>query len=104
MRSYTKRIRSGNSIQKTAALKYDAQVNSAPVVKAKGMGVIAEKIIQIARENNIPVREDPDLVELLVQLDLEQEIPPELYKVVAEILAFVYSLDRLRQATSFEKA
>jgi flagellar biosynthesis protein len=63
------------------------------VLKAKGVGTLAERIIQLAREHNIPIKEDPDLVELLVQLDLEQEIPPELYKVVAEILAFVYSLE-----------
>jgi len=91
---YTKKVKSGHSAQqKAAALKYNAQVNSAPVLKAKGVGTVAEKIIQIAREHNVPVREDPDLIELLVQLDLEQEIPPELYKIVAEILAFVYSLE-----------
>jgi flagellar biosynthesis protein len=68
------------------------------MVKAKGMGNVAEKIIQLAQEHNIPIKEDPDLVELLVQLDLDQEIPPELYKIVAEILAFVYNLDRSRQS------
>jgi len=68
------------------------------MVKAKGMGNVAEKIIQLAQEHNIPIKEDPDLVELLVQLDLDQEIPPELYKIVAEILAFVYTLDRSRQS------
>ena len=97
MRHHTRNIKSENSPQhKAAALKYNAQISSAPVVKAKGIGVVAEKIIQIARENNIPIKEDADLVELLVQLDLEQEIPPELYKIVAEILAFVYSLDKSR--------
>lgn len=68
------------------------------MVKAKGMGNVAEKIIQLAQEHNIPIKEDPDLVELLVQLDLDQEIPPELYKIVAEILAFVYNLDRSGQS------
>jgi len=97
MKHHTRRIKSGHSAQrKAAALKYDAQVNSAPIVKAKGKGTVAEKIIQIAQEHNIPIKEDLDLVELLVQLDLEQEIPPELYKIVAEILAFVYSLGRER--------
>lgn len=101
MRHHTRRIKSGRSAQqKAAALKYDAQVDSAPVVKAKGVGAVAQRIIHTARDHNIPIREDPDLVELLVQLDLEQEIPPELYKVVAEILAFVYNLDRSRQPTS----
>ena len=93
--NYRKQVRSKQpGKQKAAALKYDAQADSAPVVKAKGMGFVAEKIIQIARENNIPIKNDPDLVELLIHLDLEQEIPTELYKIVAEILAFVYSLDR----------
>ncbi len=100
MRHHTRRIKSGNTTeQKAAALKYNAQTNSAPVIKAKGVGGIAEKIIQLAQEHNIPIKEDADLVELLVQLDLEQEIPPELYKMVAEIMAFVYGLDRSRQLT-----
>lgn len=94
MRQHTKYIKSGQASRKAAVLKYDAQISSAPVVKAKGMGIMAERIIELAREHNIPIKEDPDLVELLIQLDLDQEIPPELYKVVAEILAFVYSLNR----------
>ena len=98
MKHYTRWIKSGRSKQqKAAALKYDAQINSAPVVKAKGAGTVAEKIIQIAQDHNIPIRQNPDLVEILIQLDLEQEIPPELYKIVAEILTFVYNLNRSRQ-------
>ncbi len=100
MKYHTRRVKSGRGDQqKAAALKYNAQISSAPVVKAKGVGDVAEKIIEVAREHNIPIKEDADLVELLVQLDLEQEIPPELYKIVAEILAFVYNLDRSRQQT-----
>ncbi len=65
---------------------------------AKGSGYIAEKIIQLAKEHHVPIEEDPDLVQVLSQLELEQEIPPSVYKVVAEILAFVYSVnDRHRQ-------
>ncbi len=94
MKNYTRYIQPNKKRQSAAAIKYDAQINSAPVIKAKGKGSIAEKIIQIAKENNIPIKEDPELVELLIQLDIEQEIPPELYKVVAEILAFVYRLDK----------
>jgi len=98
MKHYTRNIRPGQSAQqKAAALKYDAQLNLAPIVKAKGRGIIAENIIKIARDNNIPIREDSDLVEILVQIDLEKEIPPELYKIVAEILAFVYSLNSLKR-------
>lgn len=94
MRNYSRNIEPSKKRQSAAAIKYDSQINSAPVLKAKGKGSIAEKIIQVAKENNIPIREDPELVELLIQLDIEQEIPPELYKIVAEILAFVYSLDK----------
>jgi flagellar biosynthesis protein len=53
---------------------------------------VAERIIELAEENNIPIRKDPDMVELLAQLDVGQMIPPELYAVVAEVLAFVYRL------------
>ncbi len=76
------------------ALKYDAATDSAPKVVAKGRGVVAEKIMALARAQGIPMREDPDLIQLLTQLDLEQEIPPTLYKVVAELLAFVYRLNQ----------
>jgi flagellar biosynthesis protein len=54
---------------------------------------VAEKILRLARENGIPLRQDPDLVELLSQLKLDEAIPPEAYKIVAEILAFVYTLN-----------
>ena len=96
MKNYTKNIKPNRATQKAAALNYDSQVDSAPILKAKGMGVIAEKIIQIAKENNIPIKEEPDLVELLMQIDLDEKIPPELYKVVAEIFAFVYRLNHLK--------
>jgi len=97
MKHHARRIKSGRSAQrKAAALKYDAQTSSAPILKAKGVGPVAEKIIQLAADHNIPIKQDPDLVEMLVQLDIEQEIPPELYRVVAEILAFVYNLSKAK--------
>jgi len=96
MKRYIKYVNTTKSIQKAVSLKYDANVNSAPVVKSKGLGKLAERIIQIAKENNIPIKEDPNLVELLMQIELEKEIPPELYKVVAEILAYVYRINKLR--------
>jgi len=79
---------------KAAALKYRHGKDSAPKLVAKGRGKVAERIIEIANANGIPVKEDTELVEFLSMLDLYQEIPPELYKAVAEILAFVYSLSR----------
>ncbi|MBI1986777.1 MAG: EscU/YscU/HrcU family type III secretion system export apparatus switch protein [Nitrospinae bacterium] len=72
------------------ALKYEPPKDAAPRVVAKGRGAIAEKILEIAKAHNISIREDKDLLEILSQLDLNQEIPPDLYRVVAEILAWVY--------------
>lgn len=71
-------------------LKYDGE--SAPRVTAKGKGVIAEKILELAKENDIPLHEDPDLVTLLAQLELGTEIPSNLYVAVAEVLAFTYMM------------
>lgn len=80
--------------KQAVALRYQAGVAEAPTVTAKGKGYIAETILKQAKEHHIPVQEDPSLVEVLGKLDLDQQIPPELYQVVAEILAFVYRLDR----------
>ena len=75
------------------ALKYRPKSDSAPKVTAKGKGKVAEKIIEIAKKNNIYIHNDPDLIEILSQLDINDEIPPDLYVVAAELLAFVYSLN-----------
>ena len=75
---------------KAAALRYDASKNSAPKVTAKGEGKTAQKIIEIAKENDIPIKEDADLVELLGKVELDQEIPPEMYKAIAEVFSFIY--------------
>ena len=72
----------------TVALKYDGE--GAPRVTAKGKGYIAEEILAIAREHNIPMYEDPELVRLLSQLELGDEIPRSLYLAVAEVIAFAY--------------
>jgi len=81
-----------------AALKYEPAKDQAPVLAAKGRGFLAEKIIEIARKNNVPIKEDPNLVQILSKLEIDEQIPPVLYKAVAEILAFVYSLnEKLRE-------
>lgn len=80
--------------KKAVALRYDIDEAAAPRVLAQGQGRLAEKIIAIAQKEGIPLKEDQALTEALLGLDLYQEIPPELYPVVAEILAFVYSLDQ----------
>ena len=79
--------------KKAVALRYKTGDDNAPRVTAKGTGLIAEKIIEMARKHGIPIKDDPDLIEVLSRLDLNQEIPPELYVVVAELLAFVYRLN-----------
>ena len=76
------------------ALKYDSVKDESPRVTAKGSGLMAEKIIQTAKENDVPIREDADLIEVLSQVDIDQEIPPSIYNVVAELLAFVYQMNR----------
>jgi flagellar biosynthesis protein len=83
-----------NVPKKAVALKYEPEHGSAPTVIAKGQGVIADEIMRRAQENGIPLQEDSSLVEVLSKLDLNQEIPPELYTLVAEVLSFVYRSDR----------
>ena len=78
---------------KAVALKYDGKKDKAPRVIAKGRGNIAEKIIDIAKEHNVPLYEDKNLIQVLEALDLETDIPPELYRAVAEVLAFIYRLN-----------
>jgi flagellar biosynthesis protein len=79
--------------KQAAALRYDRAKDSAPRVVAKGRGQVAENIIAVARERGVPLHEDPNLAETLNALDLETEIPPELYRAVAEVLAFIYRLN-----------
>lgn len=82
--------------QLAVALRYDLERESSPRVVAKGSGHVAERIIELAREHDIPIREDPDLVQSLAQLDLGQVIPAELYPAVAEVLAYVYRTNNKR--------
>lgn len=76
--------------KKAAALKYDRGSASAPKVTAKGDGVTAENIIKIAKLHDIPIQEDADLIELLSKVEIDQEIPEEMYKAVAEVFSFIY--------------
>lgn len=80
--------------KKAVALQYSPETNASPVVVAKGRGTVAEEIMRRAKEHGIPLQEDPSLVEVLSKLDLNQEIPPELYQLVAEILSFIYRSDQ----------
>lgn len=78
---------------RAVALRYAREDMPAPRVSAKGTGELARRILAVARENGVPVREDPDLLELLSACDLGQEIPGELYHAVAELLAFLHRLN-----------
>lgn len=76
--------------QKAVALKYKLGEQRAPKVSAKGEAHMAERIIEVAKENGIPIKEDVLLVEMLSQLDVDDQIPENLYQAVADIFAFVY--------------
>ncbi len=75
-----------------ASLEYRVDVN-APLVTAKGEDSQADRIIALAKEAGIPIKEDPDLINILSKVELGQEIPEEIYALVAEILTFVYSVN-----------
>jgi len=85
-----KRIKRKQSV----ALQYLPEKERAPRVVAKGKGHLAEKIIEIAKKHGVPIKYEPDLVQILSKLDLDQEVPPSLYRAVAEIFAFVYRLNQ----------
>jgi flagellar biosynthesis protein len=88
---------------RAVALRYDEATATAPVVIAKGEGLIASRIKEIAQSEGIPLHRDDDLVELLSELEIERDIPPELFAAVAEILAFVYKGNSI-VAKEFEHA
>lgn len=81
------------------ALQYRPGDDEAPRLTAKGQGLLADRILALARTHNVPVRQDRNLVQILSRLDLNQEIPPSVYQAVAEILAFVYRLSQSPAAT-----
>ena len=78
--------------KKAVALGYNRSQDKAPKVLASGAGEIANKIISLAKEHDIPIKEDPDLIEILSKVEVDQEIPPNLYKAVAEIFSFLYKI------------
>ena len=81
-------------VKKAAALMYDEETDAVPRVAAAGRGKVADMIIEKALEAEIPIVEDAALVSSLLMLELGEEIPVELYRSVAKILAFLYDLDR----------
>nr|WP_024821696.1 EscU/YscU/HrcU family type III secretion system export apparatus switch protein [Aminobacterium mobile] len=83
-----------NSKKEAAALSYIPQEDEAPKVVASGEGFVAQNIIKLAREANVPIVEDVALISALMTLELGEEIPVELYEAVAQVLAFLYQLDK----------
>jgi len=81
-------------MKKAVALKYNKKNDKAPLVKAKGKGEVAKNILKVAKEYNIPIKKDEDLVELLSKVELDREIPPNLYKAVAEVFGFIYKMTK----------
>lgn len=80
--------------KKVAALRYDQARDHAPTVVAKGRGKVAEQIMALARKHDVPIVEDANLAQMLEVLDLNTTIPQELYQAVAEVLVFVYRMNR----------
>ncbi|TSJ67134.1 hypothetical protein FPQ13_02450 [Allobacillus salarius] len=76
------------------ALRYDGETEAAPKVIAKGQGLLAEEILQRAASEDIPVHEDPALIELMSHLNINEKIPEELYQAVAEVFAYIYRIDQ----------
>jgi flagellar biosynthesis protein len=83
---------------RAVALKFEMGKDDAPTVLAKGRGLMAEKILALAKKKNIPLYEDPELVEVLSKLDMGNQIAPELYQAVAEVLIFIYRTNQAKMA------
>lgn len=84
-----------SKIKQAIALEYDP-AEDAPKVIASGKGILAERIIEKAKESDVPIHRDDKLADTLSKLDIGDAIPPELYEVVAEILVFVDAMDKLK--------
>jgi len=80
--------------QAAVAIGYDTDAHAAPKVLAAGYGEVAKSILALAKENNVHIHNDTQLAQLLAQVPVGQEIPEEAYQLVAELLAFLYSMDQ----------
>jgi flagellar biosynthesis protein len=80
------------------ALRYDLEKDHAPRIVAKGSGEVAERILELAKKHGVPIHEDPELIAALARLDVQDQIPPELYQVMAEVLTFIYKANKKKAA------
>ena len=78
--------------EKAVALRYDKEQEKAPRVLAKGEGESAKNIIKIAQLHKLPIKKDADLIELLLKVEIDKEVPQELYKAVAELFSYIYKI------------
>jgi flagellar biosynthesis protein len=79
------------------AMRYDVEHDKAPLILASGRGAVADEILRIAEDNKIPLYENKELAQLLAKLEIDTEIPAQLYVLVAEVLFFVYKLDKMAE-------
>jgi len=79
------------------AMRYDVEKDKAPLILASGRGAIADEILRVAEDNKIPLYENRDLANMLSKLEIDTEIPQQLYILVAEVLFFVYKLDKMAE-------
>lgn len=89
--------------QKAVALGYDKKQDAAPKVLASGHGLIAQKIIEIAKDSNIPLHKDSDLIEILSILEIDEYIPVEVYSVVAEVFTYIYEQNEKKKQNKLIK-
>lgn len=92
-------IKKDNKTKQAVAISYDAKEDSAPKVIAKGQGYIAEKILETGLGHQIPVYQNQGLVNMLMAVELDKEIPPELYQAVAQVLVYIYKMDQSKAKT-----
>jgi flagellar biosynthesis protein len=87
-------VPAGGARKQAVAIRYDPADDVAPTVVGKGQGYLAERIVELAKEHGIYVHTDPNLVALLMDVQLDEAIPPQLYQVVAKVLGLVYRVNR----------
>lgn len=95
----TSEMEQSTARKKAVALKYDPAEDAVPVIAALGQGLIAENIIRIAEENDVPIKQDEAIADVLSKYSVGDSIPPALYEAVAQILVFVLSTDELAKKT-----
>ena len=101
--AWQRRAAQQSGVKQAAALGYDRATDAAPRVVAHGAGHIAERILAIAEEHQLPIRNDPTLVSILGALDVGAEVPPDLYGVIAEVLAWAYRTDQIAESKKSQR-